>query len=68
MLGLLSAMENTGPTPGLLERYCKEMQDDAVSAEILGLASMEENHKKCQKKISRMKIVDPYRSFHTSSV
>jgi hypothetical protein len=34
-------MENLEPTPGLLERHYGNMQDDAVIAEILGLALYE---------------------------
>jgi hypothetical protein len=43
MLGLRPAMENREPIPGVLGPYCKNMQDNAAIAEILGLASMEEN-------------------------
>jgi hypothetical protein len=43
LVGLRPTTENPEPAPRLLERYYENVQDDAATAEILGLASKEDN-------------------------
>jgi hypothetical protein len=53
-------MENPGPTPGVLDRHHEDMSGDAAITEILPslLWGKMTKRKKCQRKISLMKIVD----------